>query len=43
MSLILEEYGAVIFFIIYFGIIMAFFSEIALKAADGTLMENYKS
>ena len=43
MSVILEEYGAVVFFIVYFGIIMAFFSEVALKAADGTLMAEYQS
>ena len=37
MSILLEEYGAVIFFIVYFGIVMAFFYDVLIQAADGSL------
>lgn len=41
MELLLEEYGAVVFFIIIFVVIMDFFKDTAVGAANGTLMENF--
>jgi len=41
MELLLEEYGAVVFFILFFTIVMVYFKETSIAAADGTLMDNY--
>lgn len=41
MELLLEEYGAVVFFIVLFAILMAYFKNTAVAAADGTLMESF--
>ena len=42
MRILMEEYGAIIFFIILFGILISYFYNLEKLAATGKLMETYQ-
>ena len=42
MRTLLEEYGAIIFYLIVFGILITYFYHLEIKAANGNLMNTYQ-